>query len=739
VVRRLPLILGLAVSALVSACGDTGRTADSDHGNGGGGAGGAGPSCPPGEQPLDGGSCLPAGAEAGVPSGLCAAGFVAHSSGGCDVVLPAGSCAAGQIALPGDDSCHDLASCGQGTWGDVPLEPETVFVDASYLGGASDGSEQAPWTTISDAIDAAADGTLLAIAAGSYGEDVRLEGKALRLWGRCPTMTEVVGAGVQPAAVSVVQADGVELHGLSVRGPRMGVWGLDSVSLALAQTWIHHTGNYGLALEGPTTSATVSGVLVEAATGGGVVVQGARLSLAGSAVRGSAPDAQGLFGYGLTVELDPASASRGLLELSRSVVETNRGAGIMAMGSDLHVGATVVRDTLPRAADQTGGHGIHVRVDAASGQRGALVLGQSVVERSTALGLVVVGSDAVLDATVVRDVATQPNDGTLGWGIIAVDDADWSERASVTATRSLVERAHGAGVLVAGSDVSFDRLLVRDTALGAEGYGRGFELDTSPVSPEPTRVAIRSCLVDGARDAGILVAGAELVLEGTAVQRMQLGAEGLDGYGLSFQSDLTTGRRGQATVRWCSVEDAVGVGALVDGADAILDGTRIRRTAVDTTGGGGVGLAVQYAASTGAKASLQLRSSSIEDSHEVGILVIGAEAQIARTTVSATEPNHLSEFGDGIAVASHPGRLAAATLTDVRVQDSAVAGVVSFSADVDLLGTTLECNTIQLDGERTTSHDFTFRDLGGNSCTCHGQSAPCLVLSTNLEPPSMVE
>ncbi len=37
-------------------------------------------------------------------------------------ILPAAPCSAGQIAVPGDETCRELASCGDGTWGDIPVE-----------------------------------------------------------------------------------------------------------------------------------------------------------------------------------------------------------------------------------------------------------------------------------------------------------------------------------------------------------------------------------------------------------------------------------------------------------------------------------------------------------------------------------------------------------------------------------------------------------------------------------------
>src|SRR5262245_39564790 len=120
--------------------------------------------CPAGTLGLEGGSCQPAG----IPPELCGAGFEPDDAMGCEPILPPEPCPAGQMAVPGESICHAVMECGAGTWGDIPVDATTVYVDASYPGLDSDGSSQRPFTTISDAVDAAASGALIAVESGSY-------------------------------------------------------------------------------------------------------------------------------------------------------------------------------------------------------------------------------------------------------------------------------------------------------------------------------------------------------------------------------------------------------------------------------------------------------------------------------------------------------------------------------------------------------------------------------------------
>src|SRR5262249_46228686 len=148
-------------------------------------------------------------------------GFEADGALGCNAILPTADCAEGQTALPGETACHPLVDCGQGDFGDVPVDVGTQRVNAAYAGGNSDGSAARPWTTIADEIAAASPGAIVAIAAGTYAEDVVVGSKAVRLWGRCPEMVEVAGSG-NIAAIRI-QADGAEVRGLAVRGSGGGV------------------------------------------------------------------------------------------------------------------------------------------------------------------------------------------------------------------------------------------------------------------------------------------------------------------------------------------------------------------------------------------------------------------------------------------------------------------------------------------------------------------------------------
>src|SRR5688572_26928029 len=99
--------------------------------------------CPAPELALPDETCI----RPGIPPGGCAPGFVHDGEYGCEPVLPAEPCPPGLMAVPGDAACRPVMPCGEGKWGELPVDASTVYVDGSYA-GASDGSAAAPFTSI---------------------------------------------------------------------------------------------------------------------------------------------------------------------------------------------------------------------------------------------------------------------------------------------------------------------------------------------------------------------------------------------------------------------------------------------------------------------------------------------------------------------------------------------------------------------------------------------------------------
>lgn len=456
------------------------------------------------------GSCEPAG----IPPGSCGVGFASDGARGCNALLPAEPCPSGLMALPGETTCREVAPCGQAPWGDIPSDGLTQFVDASYAGGASDGTEANPWTTIADALLAADAGAIIAVAEGSYSEDVHIRFKPVKLWGRCPARVEIVATGAQVSAILVENgANGTELRGVAVRGSADGVLGAGSQDVLVDKLWIHDVSGRGVDLEdviGPT-SATVRDTLVERTGMLAVYVGGASALIERSELRDAAQP-------GVLAEASPASSSPAELTLHAAVVTGAHQQGVAGFGSMLALEDSLVRDTIPAAIDPTVGMGVLMQGN--TGARTSLTVTGSVLERNAGLGALVIKADAVIERTVVRDTLTLDPIFHSGDGLRVQLDPATGERASLTMRRSVLERNGTTAAGIAGSDALIDASIFRDTLpRPSDGrFGMGLSIQRPLERPDaPAAATVRTSLVDRCLDVGIVVNASEAVIEATAV------------------------------------------------------------------------------------------------------------------------------------------------------------------------------------------------------------------------------
>ena len=121
-----------------------------------------------------------------------------------------------------DGSCIAEA-CGLGTWGNLPVDGDTVYVNVEAEPDG-DGSESAPLTSIQAGLDAAGDagGGLVAVAGGDYAETLSMVKKhgGVHLAGRCRELVKIdasVGDESTPGIEIDVKGESVEVSGVTVR------------------------------------------------------------------------------------------------------------------------------------------------------------------------------------------------------------------------------------------------------------------------------------------------------------------------------------------------------------------------------------------------------------------------------------------------------------------------------------------------------------------------------------------
>lgn len=235
---------------------------------------------------------------------------------GCDgqPADPQSPCAPGEILDGG--SCLP-ASCGEAPWAG---EVVSTWVSEEAADGG-DGSEEAPFRTISEGMDAAAEagGGVVAVLPGTYAESLTLgeEHEGVRVIGRCTELVQVDvvedAPGVEVALAA--EGDGASISGLRVVGGAPGVW-LESGPLSLQEVVVDESIGAGVLVGswGSRTNAVLSLERIEVrGTGfygsrkytekgaGMVLLNGATLDAREVLVEDSA--SYGVWAFGADVEL----------------------------------------------------------------------------------------------------------------------------------------------------------------------------------------------------------------------------------------------------------------------------------------------------------------------------------------------------------------------------------------------------------------------------------------------------
>jgi hypothetical protein len=667
----------------------------------------------------DKGACLPAG----VPEGECGEGFTSDASHGCQAILPAQACSPGAMAVPGEGSCGAVAPCPDGTWGGIADGSATHYVDGSFA-GKSDGSKQAPWRKIGDAIAAASAGAVVAVAAGSYAESLVLD-KPIVLRGKCPSLVTI--ASDATAIMISKMGAGSEVRGVAVTAKNVGLRIAGKARVEAVR--IHDTGGYGVRVE-PGASATLERVLVEKAVERGLYVEGAEAVVYRSVFRDIEPSALDGAGRGVNVRDAEQGGARGRLTLTQSLVERTREIAIMVHASDATIEGSVVAHSFASTGKRFG------RCIAA--QKGAtLLLRRGLVSDCRDAGVFGSGSKVTLEGVTVRDIAVTEDKLDRGYGVVVQFDAA-GKSSQLDISKALIARTAEVGVFIGGSLGTLSRVRIADVQGRPDNkVGWGMAVQANPSGMLSSDVALTASMIERVREVGVFVEASKMYSDGLRISDVAPDQNGGFGRAVHTQPNVASGVRGDLLLRSARLERLGDAGVVV-----VASSANIEATAVSNIGpkkgsvAGGYGIALSFS-ETGETPSATLHGVLIEQARGVG-LAIGGDASVTRLAVRDTGAFLNGTLGDGIVVNSFKKRTAA-TIAFSEVMRSARAGVASFGAEVTLNNSRMGCNALALDGEQNGMFDPIFHDRGGNDCSCGSDGAKCRVLSTNIAPPAPLD
>ncbi|RLB65666.1 MAG: hypothetical protein DRI90_01375, partial [Deltaproteobacteria bacterium] len=422
-----------------------------------------------------------------------------------------------------------------------------------------------------------------------------------------------------------------------------------------------------------------------------------------------------------------------------TLIEGNAEFGMCVIGAQASLDGSVIRDT---QADAEGwwGRGLYVDVDSDSGASSQVAIARSLFERNAEIGLYVNGSSLLVEGSVVRDTQLD-GAGMFGFGVAVVAEPLVSTRSDLTVRGSLLDANHSIGVYIEGSDGIVDSTVVRDTALNGQGkFGYGIDLQPDPVTGERAQGSIVGCLVELNHSTQIGVIGSDATLVATAVRDALPSSLGHGGQGINVLPNPTTDAPSSLAISSCLVERSHEGAIVVASSDVTIDATVLRETSSDSAGKFGRTLVLAGYPGVAWPSTATLSSCLIEDSVEAAVSSFGGHLDIDFSLIRNTQPNLNGHYGDGVLLIRDLAS-GSATLRGTLIENSARAAISSFGASISLTGLRLSCQSFDLAGEvaAVDGHDFLFDDLGGNACGCGPQLASCKVLSANLSPPDPLE
>lgn len=546
-----------AALLLAVACGDAGGGAGGDAG-----APDGGPrfdECGESEVPLAGGGCE----RVGLPE-ECWPGWLPTDDGGCEPILPTEPCADGTMEVIGEAECQPIGDCGDGPWGALVTDADTIFVDGSYAGGKSDGSEARPFTAIGDALAAASAGGQVVVAAGEYEEDLLVDYR-VRIEGRCAAMVTLRGVSSGVPALWIVWG-GVEVRGVTVTGPAWGI-AVDGDDVLVEDTVVADCELAGLQSE-RSDGLTLRRVLATANRNVGLSLLGTAATFEDVVAQDTRARPGAGNGPGIEVGIDPYTGRAGDLTLRRGVVQGNERIGIHVHGADATVEEAVVRGTTLE------GEGISAGVSAedepAAGRRASLTLRRSLLASNRDVALSVLNSDAWIEDLVVRDTVIRPSSGgAIGLSIESEEGS--GEPARATLCRGLILRSSAVAALAfRGSSVVAEELIVRDTAPTPDGiWGRGVSIQSG------ADLTLRRSVLGGNAEVALYVNAAAITVEDVVARDTAANGAGNFGDGVLVYDE--EGGTTRADLAGLAVEDNVRAGVMFWGAGGSLARSVMRR------------------------------------------------------------------------------------------------------------------------------------------------------------------
>jgi hypothetical protein len=265
---------------------------------------------------------------------------------------------------------------------------------------------------------------------------------------------------------------------------------------------------------------SVQGARIDRSHEAGVALWGVSATLQDTVVRDTVPSPGEGVGHGLAALCDPQTQACGELRVTSCLIDRATEVGVLCQGTETTITGTVVRDTRPDAAGESG-RGIEVQCDADQQVCGRLELVDALISGSTSLGVYLLGVPGRLTGTTVRDLqpATASGDQPpTGQGVLVRCDPDGGGCGALEMTACVVRATYSAGLSLLGvSGVVRSSEVTQVWPRPADGrFGYGIEVSALPDGAPPV-LDVLTCLIQEVDLAGIVFSSAGGSVSGCAI------------------------------------------------------------------------------------------------------------------------------------------------------------------------------------------------------------------------------
>jgi hypothetical protein len=273
---------------------------------------------------------------------------------------------------------------------------------------------------------------------------------------------------------------------------------------------------------------TLKDCLISNNRNAGVILFGASGTIERTIIRDTQPrDSDQETGVGLAAREWNKEPST--LVVQDSTIANNRSIGVRLCGSKATLERTVVRDTLPEAASLAFGYGIAGRQIGPLASE--LTLRDSVVAGNRSLGVALWSSTATLERSVVRDTLPKAANQSFGMAIQAsrMEGIDSPLPSELTLLDSWLDSNRGGSVAIASSSATIKRCVIANTLADLSGANHGDAVSVFPhvdtatgsQGPEAT-LEISDTVVEDTFRSGLIFYASKGSVHRTVVRRGEL-------------------------------------------------------------------------------------------------------------------------------------------------------------------------------------------------------------------------